>query len=92
MNSQNNEYYQQIECIFALCVIVVCSERTRLTLEDAALLYCSEYAALYRAMKQYVVDSKGAQCAFFIVKCLVVTGWSLIYLGVLWANVRGARY
>ena len=51
MNSQTNEYLDQVQCIYALNIIILCACGARLTCEGACQLYCEEYAALYRAMK-----------------------------------------
>lgn len=51
MNSQTNEYIEQVQCIYALNIIILCACGARLTEEGACRVYCDEYAALYRSMK-----------------------------------------
>jgi hypothetical protein len=51
MSSQTNEYIEQVQCIYALNIIILCACGARMTCEGACELYCAEYAALYRQLR-----------------------------------------
>ena len=51
MNLQTNDWAAQVQCIYALSVLILCARGARMTCEGACELYCAEYAALYRRLK-----------------------------------------
>ena len=48
-----NTYEHQVHCIYALAVFVLCARRERMTCDAVAMMYCEQYAAMYRSLVSY---------------------------------------
>jgi hypothetical protein len=43
-----NVYTHQVYCMQVLALFVLCAHRERMTCDAVAMLYCAQYAAMYR--------------------------------------------
>lgn len=48
-----NTYEHQARCIHVLAVIMLCAHRERMTCDAVAMMYCEQYAELYRSLVSY---------------------------------------